>query len=463
MGFELPPGDPDTLDGAISRLSTVGTDLHTERGSAQSGFAEALSTWHGTRADDFRKASAGLQLQVQEASTSLDTLMIDLKGYSKKLRQNIEEIKELKKQADRRNAKADQFAADHPGDDATVDLEYQHASMFVGQLERQAEDLRADVRKAASATAGLVEAGVDLAVPHSSSLSPAEIARRVHSTTGVTGIEEAIAAGALTEDGAWGALASPSKEVPENAINADGSINQEKLTEDVKEEVEKEQEEGNPIKEKLDTSLDLWTLASGPSGAWSLAQLAGAARDFSQAKAALPVDLFALDQAELDAIPKGAAPSVLDALSDIEQSLHLTPQDEKAFSSMLKLHDATEEIGGLGKLEVLGRVMDGAAIVGDAWTLLDPDSPADDKVDAGLNALGIGMTTEVGSGLVATGLEATGLVAANAALDWIPVVGWGLAAATAGYEVYKHWDTIKDLGGSAVHSVGNFVKHIHLW
>jgi uncharacterized protein YukE len=480
MGFEPPPGDPDALDAALTRLSVVGTDLHTKQGTVRSGFADALASWHGARADVFRAGSAGIQLQVSEAADALDHVVAEVKAYSSALRSTIEQIDELRRTAERRTAAADAFAQSHPGGDLAVDLEYQHAARLVSSLQAQAEDLRAALRSKAAATAGLVDSGTTLAVPDSATLSPAEIARRVHSTTGVTGIQQAITDGTLTADQAWGALASPSTEVPADAVNADGSIKADVLAEDVKEEAE------NPAKKTIDTTLDYWTLTISGPGAWSVARLARAYTDFARAESALPPDLFKLSAAELDAIPKGPAESPLAVLDQIERSTRFTAADAEAFDTFGRLRGAEEAIGGLGRFEALGRVFDGVAVVGDIWTLSDPKSPVDDKVDAGVNLVGLGMTTEVGADLLAGGLEASGLVAADAALGWIPVVGWGLVAVTAGYEVYKHWDEITKLTGeashavenfvtdtaphalsSAAHSVGNFVSdhvpHIHLW
>ncbi len=397
------------------------------------------------------------------------------------LRTNTDQIKNLQHQATLRNQQADAFATAHPHDQDAVQLEYQHAASYVGSLERQAEALRGDVQRSAKATAGLVDAATDVAVPHSAGLSPAEIGRRVDTTTGIAGIQQAIAAGTLTADQAWGALATAATEVPADAINADGSINADKLEKDVAEE-----EKAEKVKGALDTTIDYWTLATAPPGGWSLASLANAAREFTQAKSALPVDLYKLTQQELDAIPKGPAEDPLSVLDEIERGPKFTPADATAFDAYGNLTRAEEAIGGLGKFEAVGRVFDGLAAVGDIWTLTDPNAPTDDKWDAGLNLGGLALTTEAGSSLAGEALVGSGLLAADASLGWIPVVGWALVAGTAGYELYKHWDTVTKYAGeayhatanfvtntaphalsSAAHSVGHFVTshlpHVHLW
>lgn len=454
MGFELPPGDPDALDAGLAKLGSIAGTLHTSGGSIKSGFAAALSTWHGTRSDDFRKASAGMQLQVMEGSTALQNTTADLRGYARLLRSNTEQIKALKHQADVRNAQADAFAKNHAHSPDAVDLEYQHAATYVGSLEQQAEDLRGDVRRSALAVAGMVDAATDMAVPHSASLTPAEIGRRVDTTTGIAGIQAALAKGTLTADQAWGALATASTEVPEDAINADGSIDGNKLEDDVAKE-----EKENPAKKGLDTTLDYWTLATAAPGGWSLASLANAAREFTTAKSQLPVDLYKLTQKELDAIPKGPVQDADSLLREIEEGPKWTPADDAAVDAAGNLSKAEEAIGGLGKFEAVGRVFDGLAVVGDVWTLADPNSETDDKVDAGVNLTGLALTTDAGSGLAVDGLVASGLIGADAAVGWVPVVGWGLVAITAGYEVYKHWDTVTKYASTAYHATANFVTN----
>jgi len=451
MGFELPPGDPDALLGALGTIGSVSGDLKTQGESTRRGFAQALATWKGPRADDFRGASAGLQLQVSEAQSTLDRAVADLDGYARVLKAAIAEIRHLESQAHHRRTQADSDAASLPSDSVEATQIQQHAAQAVGLLESQAEEERQKVRRAAAGLVGVLNAGTALAVPGGEKLSAGDLARRVHQMSGVDGISRAIAAGTLTGPQAWAALDTPSKALKPEEINTDGSIDWKKLADDVREQ-EKEDHE-NPAKALLDGSLDAWTLATAPTGGWALARLAIASRNFALAKAALPLDVMKLSQAALDEGRILETPA--QAIDSVEGLLTLTDADVAAFQADAALSSAAENVVRSGLPEVLdgtvGKLFVGLGFLGDGLTLADPHSATDDKWDAGVNAAGLAMTTETGSTLVAGGLEATGLVAADAAVGWVPVVGWGLVAVTAGYEVYKHWDTVKSWGVDAWH------------
>ena len=448
MGFELPPGDPGAVLGALRTVATVSGDLKSQEATTRSGFAQALGTWHGPRADDFRAASAGIQLQVSEAQSTLDKAISDLDGYARVLRSAIEEIKSLEGQANTRQSNTDADTRGQPPDSTQVTQAQQHCAQFIAHLEQQAEEQRTRVRRAAHGVVGVLDVGAALAVPGAEKLSPAEIARKVHASTGVDGLDQAMASGTLSAPQAWGALANPAKALKPEEINDDGSIDWKQLGEDVR-----EAEAENPLKKLLDGSLDAWALATAPTGGWALAKLAAAARGFALAKAALPIDVFRLSQAELDS--GRIVSSVDEMLNTVTNGLKLSETDVAAFQAEAGLSRAAENVVSSGLPEILdgtaGKLFMGLGFLGDAWTLADPNAAKDDKWDAGLNAAGLAMTTETGSTLVAGGLEASGLLAADAAVGWVPVVGWGLVAITAGYEVYKHWDTVKGWGKDAWH------------
>lgn len=454
MGFELPPGDPDAIDGALRSWVNVASDLKSQESGARSGFAAALATWKGNRADDFRNASAGLQLQVHEAQSTIEESVGHLQAYSKVLRNAIEEIKQLQSTAAaRQNSVQSQTAKLNPNS-TQIDQLDQHCAMYVAALMQQAEVLRQGVVTAARATAGLIDAGTDVAVPDSEKLSPAAIARRVEQSTGVAGIQQAISGNSLTTGQAWAALNSATKELPADAVNGDGSINSAQLSKDLT-AIEK-QEADNPAKKALDSTLDGWTLATAPSSSWALYRLAEAARNFHNATAALPADLAKLSPAELDTPSINKTPNAL--LDGIERDMStLTPADEAAFAADADVTEATQSLlrNGLPfSADWLAKGSVALGFLGDGWTLFDPKAPTDDKVDAGVNALGLAATTETGSTLLAGGLEAGGLVTADAAVGWVPVVGWTLVAGTAGYELWKHR---KAVGTFVTHTVPNFV------
>ena len=97
--------------------------------------------------------------------------------------------------------------------------------------------------------------------------------------------------------------------------------------------------------------------------------------------------------------------------------------------------------GVTGSLSAAGRGLGVVAIIGDAMSIKNPD--------------GTGAERSINRGMAAANAVGTaaGLLGANAA-DWVPVVGWGIAAATGVYltgdYAYHHWTPFRHFVDRAV-------------
>src|SRR4051794_12796662 len=178
-GFEKPPGDPDAVKAAASAIGTLGGDVKAQEGRLTSAFAAALASWHGERANTFRDASAGVQVQVKMAESSLHNAASLLQAYGAALDNAQTDIADLERQAHQRQTAAEHAVANMPPGDIEIDRAWQHAAMAVGALAEQAETIRSHVKTLARTTAGAIDALTDTALPGGSTLSAAEIARRV--------------------------------------------------------------------------------------------------------------------------------------------------------------------------------------------------------------------------------------------------------------------------------------------
>jgi hypothetical protein len=517
MQFELPPGDPDAIDSALAGWTGVAGDLGTQVGKAKSGFAAALETWKGPRADTFRSASGGLQLQVSEASSAMQEAIPTVQAYAKALRHARDEIARLSRQATARQHQVDDETRNQDPDSIQVLQAEQHCAQFIGGLEAQAAELRRQVKVAAQAAAATLGSATTPACPGAERLTPEEIARKVHTTTGVDGIQGDIDSGRLTADDAWRALSSSESELGAGEIEKDGSIDWEK----VQEQIEHLAEQDGKLQ-------DDWTLATAPTAGWALARLGLAARQRQVAEKLFDAAIkplipeWARPGVDLDAA--GEAGSLDDVMSSVVKRMHWSADEEAAINAFTDAAASGEQLdasklslmrNGLPPWAELG--VDAVGVLGylgDAYMVFAPGQSLDDRIDGGLNALGLGMlktgkpiveaaskvlgfggeAAEVAEGtelavggteLLATGGELAGVAALDASVGWVPVVGWALVAGTAGYEVYKHWDEIQegateavhwvgDEGSKAVHAVGDaassvshfvsdHVPHVHLW
>jgi hypothetical protein len=438
-GFERPEGDPARIKAAAGNIGGLGGDTKGEETRLTSAFAAALGQWHGPRADTFREASAGIQVQARLAESSLTNAAALLKAYAGALETAQGDIADLETRAQARHDEAARQTAAMDPDDVQVDQTWQHASRFIGDLAGQAEEIRAGVRKVARDTAAALDALTDTALPGGATLSPAEIRRRVGTAYGVGGIQAAIDAGSLTAAQAWGALKTPSEALPEDAVEEDGEVDWVEV-----------------VRKTNDDIVNSWAVGTAPRTGWALGQLSRNFVEYTHALNSLPKSYADLHGPGLD-IPESAATDIDTVLDDVLDTARLTAEDERAFAAdfdLVKALDTAGEGGLTGFLAGASHVLSVLGVAGDAWVLVDPgvENPTEANVLRGTAAANM-----VGIGAVELGGEAAAMLGLDAAVGWVPVAGQVVVVATglilAGDWVYHNWDTVKQWGGD----VSNFV------
>ncbi|OLT44645.1 hypothetical protein BJF86_11870 [Serinicoccus sp. CNJ-927] len=206
-GFSYPDGDPGGLDGVARSLGTLSGDLTTEKGNVSSGVATTLRTWEATRSGDFEDAGRGITGTLDGASGVVDAAQEQVSGFARRLRNAREDIDELERQAQRQLDRMDGLdSEDDDYDDTRTSVDTE-----VARLRRQAQEIRDEVERDATSTAGALDAGTEILVPEAGTLSPDQVARRVHGSTGVSGTSTPLAAGELSTEDAWEALSGVSE------------------------------------------------------------------------------------------------------------------------------------------------------------------------------------------------------------------------------------------------------------
>jgi hypothetical protein len=438
-GFELPEGDPDAIDAAVRQLSGVVNDLHAQETTVQGGFGQALASWKAPRADDFRHASAGVQVQLKMAQSTVESSLTLLSAYGKALRQARTDIADLGRQADRRQLETEQRAASMDPNDVDIDREWQHCAQFVGTLAAHAADIRNHLRTLAEQTAAAIEAATETALPGASALSPDDVRRRVDHAYGVEGTASALARGTLTAGQAWAALDTPGKALAPDEVKHDGQPDWPEI-----------------LRAANDQAVTAWAIGSTPPAGWALGQLVQNFVAYRAAVAKLPTSLVDVVGPELDS--GRLYGGVDDILGEVERTVQWTAADSDAASASFNLWRATETAGEGGlpagfwsgaahTFSLLGAVSDVATI----WNP-DVENSTEGNVlrgAAAANLAGIGAVEFGGTAAAALGLDA--------AVGWVPVAGQVVVVATglflAGDWVYHNWDTVKQWGSD----VGNFV------
>ncbi len=185
----------------------MASDLRTQSSTAKSGFDLAVGGWNAPNKKYFLSAYAGIRLQLTRSHGALDGAISALATYANALRTATDNIRDLQRKADQAEA----------------------TSGSVHALQQEADAELATVRRSARITTGLLNALTDGAVTGASKLSAEQIARKVTSRDGVAGLDRAWVTGSMTTQQAWDAMKAPGTEIPINAINEDGSINDKKF------------------------------------------------------------------------------------------------------------------------------------------------------------------------------------------------------------------------------------------
>jgi hypothetical protein len=442
-GFEKPPGDAQAVKAAAAAIGALAADVKTQEATLVTGFAAALASWHGPRSTTFRDASAGVQVQVKTAENALTNAASLLQAYGAALHNAQADIAELERQAEQRRATAEQAVAGMDPDDVDIDRTWQHASTAVGALAEQAETIRAQVRSLARTTAGALDALTDTALPGGSTLSPAEIARRVDAAYGVHGVQAALDGNRLTVEQAWKALETPSQALPEDAVEEDGEVDWAEV-----------------VRETNDKIVNAWAVGTAPKAGWELAQLSRNFVEYTRALGDLPKSYADLSGPGLD-VPAGQGKSIEAVLDEVLDTARMTDADVRAFAADFDLARAVESAGegGLtGFLAGASHVMSILGVAGDIWAIRDPGVPNGTEANvirgaAAANIAGIGAVEFGGAAAAALGLDA--------AVGWVPVAGQVVVVATglflAGDWVYHNRDEVKQWGKDVGHFVTDTV------
>jgi len=233
-----PHGDPDQIDTVVKRLRTVATGLKDAATQAKSGAGMAITGWDAPNVKYFTDAAAGIQWQLTSSQSAAENTANALAAYSKILRAAQEEVDRLQRQADAH----EQSSA---GSGVLMPSAHSASTGPLTQHGRPLKDLEADAQqqvhraqRSAKITTALINDVNDGAVPGSTKLTTAQIARKVSERDGAADIRSALAKHSVTPTQAWKALKQPGTEVPQDAINSDGSINDTQFDVDLLEAVE---------------------------------------------------------------------------------------------------------------------------------------------------------------------------------------------------------------------------------
>jgi uncharacterized protein YukE len=444
-GFERPEGDPGAVKAAAGELGALGGDLKTQEHALVHGFAAALATWHGPRANTFRDASAGMQAQAKMADNALTNIGRLLQAYGAALQQAQDDIAGLERQAEQRQEAAESAASRMRPDDPEIDRTWQHASMAIGSLVQEAETIRSHLRTVAHTTAAAIDALTDTALPGGATLSPDDIARRVHDAYGVRGVQAALDGNRLTADDAWKALQTPSEALPGDAVEADGEVDWAEV-----------------VRDANDKLVTAWTLGTAPAAGWALAQLSRNFVEYTKALRDLPKSYADLSGPGLD-VPFKNAEDIDSVLDGVLDTARLTQADLDAFAADFNLARAIDTAGegGLtGFMAGASHLMSILGVAGDVWTIVEPGVHNETEANAlrgaaAANIAGIGAVEFGGAAAAALGLDA--------AVGWVPVAGQIVVVATglflAGDWAYHHWDEVKQWGKDVGHFVTDTVPH----
>jgi hypothetical protein len=432
-GFEKPEGDAGAVRRAASALGGLGADAHAQESKLASAFAAALADWHGPRADTFRGASAGIQVQTRLVDSALTNVAALLTSYATALESAQGDIADLERRAQARHDQAEHQTATMDPSDVQTDMTWQHATQFISGLVGQAQTVRDDLRRVATNTATAIDALTDTALPGGATLSPAEIRRRVDDAYGIAGIQAAIDAGTLTGDAAWGALKTPSEALPEDAVEEDGEVDWPEV-----------------VRSTNDKIVNAWAVGTAPSAGWALGQLSRNFVEYTQALNSLPKSYADLHGPGLD-IPESTTADIDTVLDEVLDTARVTSEDERAFAADFELAKALDTAGegGLsGFFAGASHAMAALGVVGDVWTLVDPGVDNDTEADV---LRGSAAANLAGIGAVEFGAEAATLVGLDAAVGWVPVAGQVVVVVSglvlAGDWVYHNWDTVKGWAG----------------
>lgn len=205
-GFEPPDGDAGALDRAVTALAEVEHHLRSQARTFQGGCDAALESWRGPRARDFRYAATGLHQVAHDAAGSVGGAIDALGAYAIQLRKATDEIADLRRQAEQREQSSRRETAGMPAEDPMTMQVQQHAHEAVQALREQADEVRSRLHRHAQEAAATLDGVCAGVVPGASSLTPQQVATRVHTSSGVGAARAALAADQLSAADVWAVL-----------------------------------------------------------------------------------------------------------------------------------------------------------------------------------------------------------------------------------------------------------------
>ncbi len=196
--FDPPPGDAASVQAAAASLGRMATDLNTQLTKATLAVPLTKSEWKGSRADDFAHAGQALLDELTLMVTATGNAANILGNYATELQNVTADIAGYKTQYD---AVKDPTGADPSGSEALS------AGRQRSNWIQQATNARSALHTYALRTVSALDTETSLAVPKASTLTPAEIGRKVDFAMGFTGMDEAnFMLGKVDDDAAWAML-----------------------------------------------------------------------------------------------------------------------------------------------------------------------------------------------------------------------------------------------------------------
>lgn len=206
--FAPPPGDAGGVRGAAGTLGTVSGDLSSDVGKLKTAVGTAISDWHAPRAEDFKHAAFGIQVQAALTMDAAHAVAGIVGQFGQALQVATGEVANYKAQADRARTDLAQAQKKQAAGDPLQLLAVLDAEGRIHAAEQKALGVKSDLTQLAGRLAAAVDAETGKVVPFSSFLSPAEIRRAVDFQMGVTGLSGRAANGTLSSAQAWNLMAS---------------------------------------------------------------------------------------------------------------------------------------------------------------------------------------------------------------------------------------------------------------
>ncbi|HEX2895308.1 MAG TPA: hypothetical protein VHO29_15015 [Marmoricola sp.] len=206
IGFEPPPGEPGALDRAASALGELEDHLRAQVTSFQHGCESALGTWRGPRSRDFRYAVTGLHQVAGDTVGSIGGAADALAAHAAELRKATDEIADLRQQALQREREGAHEAGGLPANDPQAMQARQHADAAIELLREQADEVRRRLHRHARTAAAALDGICEGVLPGATTLTPEQVARRVHARSGVHAADAALAADDLSAADVWAIL-----------------------------------------------------------------------------------------------------------------------------------------------------------------------------------------------------------------------------------------------------------------